>query len=186
MRANAWPGPAEFIPPALPDFILQREDIHPVPATVFEDVGEEVLLLVVDPTPEAAQIATFEPFSLEIGLGSVATPEGALGYAVFVVPNPAGGQPRAAWERYFDAGDAAHLGPFLRLAEQTHWHLVALGPGPEVVAAYEVANDGRLDAPLARAQAAAAAAPLADFVAAAAWVQGRYSLADLFNAAVSS
>jgi hypothetical protein len=169
----------------MPDFIMQRADIHPVPATVFDDVGEEVILLVVDPTPAAAELATFEPFALEIGLGSVATPEGALGYAIFVVPNPAGGPPLAAWERYFDAGDAAHLAPFERLAEQTHWHVVALGAGPTVIAAYEVANDGSLDAPLKRAQTAAAAAPLADFVAGAAWAQGRYPLAELFNAAVA-
>ncbi len=86
-------------------------------------------------------------------MGQADSPHGAVAYAVFRVPNPAGGAPLAAWEQFFDVSDPQQHSAYADLGEQSHWHVMILGPGPKVLSVYEIENRDSLGPALAAAQA---------------------------------
>ena len=178
---NSWPGPANFAPPPLPDWMWTRDSIWPMPATVFQEVGEEILLVIVDPTDDAAKLARLQPFELQTVVGALNTPHGTLGYAVFAVANPAGGQPYAAWEHFFDLADADRMAPYRALATQSHWHVLILGRGPTTLNVFQFENIYDLTAGIRTAESFAADNPLEDVGEAMVWARETYTLLDLFN-----
>ena len=181
LKSNQWTRGPDMAPPDLPGFMWARDNIWIVPGTVFPEVGGETLLFIVDPPPDARTLAALEPFRLNVVAGAVATPYGAMGYAVFAVTNPAGGPPYAAWEKFFaPLGDGEVLG-LRALADQTHWHIFVLGSGSEVLNVLEFENVYELDSGLERIEEVCAEQPIVDFSAAASDVQDRFTTLQLFQ-----
>lgn len=184
MKNTKWNGEVAMDPPELPDWFWEQAGITPVEGVVDDEVGEEVILLINDPSQDAEALGSLDPFELNISSGSVDTPDhGSLGFVLFIVPdrdNP--GQPHAVWEILFDPADEEMAAPFHRLAEQSHWHAVLFGPGPSIVNIYEFENNYFLDVGMSDIAEQTAGKPCTDFGAAIAAAHEAYSLEELYIA----
>jgi len=181
VRDNQWTQAPDIEPPDFPDFMWAGDNVWTVPATVFPDVGQEALLFIIDPTDDARALASLKPFQLHCVAGAVGTPHGTIGYVVFAVMSPSGGPPYAAWERFFDPfGDGEVIG-LRALADQTHWHVIVLGRGPEVLNVLEFENVYEFEEALAGLSKVCGDQPLTDFQAAASSVQDRFTTLQLFQ-----
>ena len=109
---------------------------------------------------------------------------GSLGFILFIVPdqeNP--GQPHAVWEILFDPANPEMTEPFERLAQQTHWHALLLGPGPAIIDILEFQNTYFLDDGLKEINELCAGKPCTDFSRAVQAAHDAYSLEELYAAA---
>lgn len=184
MQNTKWNQTVEIEPPELPDGFLDLPGVTPVVGTVDDDVGDEVMLLINDPTEGPENLGNLELFELNVGSGSVDTDYGSLGFILFIVPdqdNP--GQPHAVWEILFDPADPAMTEPFERLAQQTHWHALLLGPGPDILDILEFQNTYFLDDGLKEITELCAGKPCTDFHKAVEAAHDTYSLEELYAAA---
>ncbi|MDP6943282.1 MAG: hypothetical protein QF464_03960 [Myxococcota bacterium] len=183
MKNTKWTQQVEMEPPELPDWFWERAGVTPVEGTVDDAVGDEVLLLINDPTEGAAELNAMEPFRLFVSSGSVETPHGALGFVLFFVPNlddPY--HPYAVWEILFDPKDEEMMGPFQSLAQQSHWHIVLFGPGPEVLNAYELTNNYFLAEGLQEIVEQTEGKPCTDYEKAIAAAHEKFTLEALYEA----
>ena len=184
MKNTKWTSEVAVDPPELPDWFWQQAGITPVEGVIDEAVGEEIILLLNDPTENAEGFGKLDPFELNVSSGSVDTPEhGSLGFVLFIVPdreNP--GQPHAVWEILFDPTDDEMTAPFHGLAEQSHWHAILFGPGPEIVNIFEFENNYFLDAGMAEVAEQTADKPCTDFGEAIVAAHEAYTLEELYIA----
>jgi len=184
MKDTKWTSEVSVEPPELPDWFWDQSGITPVVGVVDEAVGEEVILLINDPSDNAADFGAMNPFELNVSSGSVDTPEhGALGFILFIIPdqdNP--GSPHAVWEILFDPRDEEMTAPFHALADQSHWHAILFGPGPEIVNIFEFTNSYFLDAGLEEIDEQTAGKPCTDFAQAIVSAHEAYTLEELYMA----
>jgi len=187
MRNTKWTNQVDMDAPELPDWFWERSGVTPVEGVVDEEVGEEVLLLINDPTDGAADLAGLDPFRFTVSCGALDTEHGSLGFMLFIVPNNEDAdQPHAVWEILFDPADEEMARPFHALATQSHWHAVLFGPGPEVLNVFEFTNNYFLDAGMADIGQKTEGKPCTDFAAAVEAAHAAYSLEELFVASTQA
>jgi hypothetical protein len=186
MRNTKWTTEVAVEPPELPDEFWEQPGITPVEGVVEQAVGEEVILLMNDPTEHAEAFGSLDPFELHVASGSVDTEHGSLGFVLFIVPNqeePT--RPHHVWEILFDPRDDEMTEPFHRLAEQSHWHAILFGPGPEVINIFEFDNSYFLDAGMQEIAEQTEGKPCTDFAKATAAAHEAYSLEELYEASLT-
>jgi hypothetical protein len=184
MQNTKWNQTVEVEPPELPESFWELPGVTPVVGTIDETIGDEVMLLINDPTEGDESLGNLDTFELNVGSGSIETDYGALGFILFIVPdqtNP--GQPHAVWEILFDPADPEMTEPFERLAEQSHWHGLLLGPGPTILDILEFQNTYFLDDGLKEISELTASNPCTDFPKAVQAAHDAYSLEELYQAA---
>lgn len=184
MRDTKWTETVDMDPPDLPEAFWQNAGVTPVIGCVEAKIGDEVMLLINDPSEDATRLASLEVFELNVGSGSIDTEHGALGFVLFIVPdqeNP--GTPHAVWELLFDPADPTMTEPFELLAEQSHWHALLTGPGPELLDVLEFTNTYFLETGLSEIKAQTAGKPCQDFARAVEAAHDAYSLEELYHAA---
>ncbi len=187
MKNTKWTQEIDIAPPELPDAFWENAGVTPVLGVVDDEIGEEVILLINDPTEDAEKLGELDPFVLNVSSGSVDTDHGALGFVLFSVPDPEDAEePFAVWEILFDATNDDMAGPFHSLADQSHWHAILLGPGPQVLNVFEFDNTYFLKTGLKEIAQATDAKPCTDFDAAVADAHARYPLQTLFETADQS
>ncbi len=186
MRDTKWTHQVDLEPPELPEIFWELTGVTPVIGVVDDEVGEEILLLINDPTDGAQALADLDQFELNVASGAVDTEHGSLGFLLFIVPdqdNPE--QPHAVWEILFDPHDEGMTGPFRRLAEQSHWHALLFGPGPDILDVLEFENSYFLDAGLLEVDGLVDGKPCTDFEKAVHAAHDAYSLEELYAASTS-
>ena len=183
MKETKWTTEVAVDPPDLPDEFWERPGITPVLGEVEEAVGDEVILLINDPTEDAESFAQIDPVVLNVESGSVETEHGSLGFVLFIVQNLEDeGAPHAVWEILFDPRDEEMVAPFRLLSEQSHWHALFFGPGPEILNIFEFPNNYFLEAGLEDILNQTAESPCTDFAQAVADAHEAYSLEELYAA----
>lgn len=183
MQDTKWTQTVDLGTPDLPESFWDIPGVTPVMGAVDAKVGEEVMLLINDPTEGSERLANLETFELNIGSGSVDTEYGALGFILFIVPDQERpGEPHAVWEILFDINDPEMCEPFERLANQSHWHALLMGPGPELLDALEFQNTYFLNAGLDEIREFCAEHPCQDFARAVEAAHDAYSLEELYAA----
>lgn len=81
---NQWQGRSDsFALDPLPLHLLQREGVAPLRVTVDPTVGPEIVLLWIDPTPFAHQLAEVKPFRLHVTAGVADMDAGALIFILY-------------------------------------------------------------------------------------------------------
>lgn len=185
MRNTKWnDGPRGLDLGPLPPELAEFTGIMPTTAEVDSRVGPELLLTVFDGSISRTDIEALGTAQLHIAAGMVAMEGGPLGYLVFMIPNPAGGgEPWAAYEMTMNPHDARHLGPFVELARQSHWHMAIVGEGLSVLDVLEFENRYGLHDTLEQFVEAAQELPCLDFDLAKAEFEATYTIADLWNMA---
>ena len=184
MQNTKWNQTVDVEPPDLPESFWELPGVTPVIGTVDDTVGDEVMLLINDPTEGDESLGTLDTFELNVGSGTIDTDHGGLGFILFIVPdqdNP--GQPHAVWEILFDPSNPEMTEPFERLAEQSHWHALLLGPGPAILDILEFQNTYFLEAGLKEIAELTADKPCTDFAKAVEAAHDAYSLEELYAAA---
>ena len=106
-------------------------------AVLDPETGPETILILTDTTPFAYDLARRRPFELRLTSGAVRTGfvPGFFGHA----PNT-NGKPFALYEHILNPTHTGTLSGLQQAAEQTHLHLVLVGPGSELLDVYEFEN----------------------------------------------
>lgn len=147
MLRNKWThGQAEFVLPPLPDYLRGKEGLLPLDLVVDPEVGKEVALLLLDPTPFIYDIAALPPLTIQLKSGLYNTANGPLLFLLFYVPDPI--EPDmmfSGFDLHVNPFEEDHLKVWRQLSRQTHWHLVLVGGDGQLVDFYEFENTYNLD-----------------------------------------
>ena len=156
--------------------------VLPLPLVLDPKIGSEVVLLIIDRTDFAYEIARLEPFRLNIQSGLVPCPSGPVLFFLFWLANPKVPQDSlATFECTVNPHNADMMQPYWELARQTHWHVFVIGPGGEELNWFEFENEFNLELTLQPVSRVIAKYPCDDFEAAKLEFQTQFSLDDLFT-----
>lgn len=122
---NKWPsGPENFNFKSLPPEFLFVEGIAPLPLTLNDSIGTEMVLLLFDRSDFITRLAATRPFALMMKTGLVKTAFGPLMFILFWVPDPANPrEPVTAIDCHVNPFELQHMSTWRDLARQSHWHL---------------------------------------------------------------
>jgi hypothetical protein len=143
-------------------------------------VGAEVVLVLVDQTDFAHQLAHRNPFELRLKTGAVRTAVGPLAFLLWWVPPVSDGMPFALYEHLLNPTERSAFEMVRKLSAQTHLHVLLIGPGQEVLDCYEFENTFECDALLPLIESAMTG-PALDLEAAKREYEQMYDLRTLFK-----
>lgn len=143
-------------------------------------VGAEVVLVLVDQTDFAHQLAHRNPFELRLKTGVVETHLGPLTFLLWWVPPLSDGMPFALYEHLLNPTERSAFEMVRRLSAQTHLHVLLVGPGQELLHCYEFENTFNCDALLPVIESALTG-PALDLEAAKQEFEQMYDLRTLFQ-----
>lgn len=143
-------------------------------------VGSEVVLVLVDQTNFAHQLANRNPFELRLKTGAARTSIGPLAFLLWWVPPVSNGMPFALYEHLLNPTERSALEMVQRLSAQTHLHVLLIGPGQELLDCYEFVNTFECDALLPIIESALMG-PALDFEAAKWEYEQMFDLPTLFQ-----
>jgi len=109
------------------------------------EVGPEITLLLVDQTDFAYQLAQRKPFELRLKFGAVRMNAGPILFLLWWVPPLTDGIPFALYEHLLNPTNNSVLRMLQRLSNQTHLHVLLIGPGQSLLDVYEFENAFDLD-----------------------------------------
>lgn len=185
MKNTKWlHGPTNF---KMPDIEVElglgaRDGLFPVPVTMDEAVGEQVVLYLRDQTPFMNQLKRVRPFQLFLKVGAGRNRWGPVPFLLFYIPNPMNNsEPFAAYDLYLNPGSESQRGLWRKLANQTHWHLFLVGAGNQQEEFFEFENNFRLGESLDSIQAACENIQMIDFDRAKAEFGDQYNIKDLYR-----
>lgn len=156
--------------------------VLPLPLVLDPKIGSEVVLLIIDRTDFAYEIARLEPFRLNIQSGLVPCPSGPVLFFLFWLANPKMSQVSfASFECTVNPHNPDMMLVYWELVRQTHWHVFVIGPGGEELKWFEFENEFNLELTLESVAKVVPQYPCRDFNAAKLEFQTQYSLDDLFS-----
>ena len=105
-------------------------------ATLDEEIGEEIVLFLIDSTPFAHELKR-ERFELHLKSGAARTSTGAVLFLLWWIPPVTNGKPFALYEQLLNPAHPGVLKMLRQMARQTHLHIVLIGPDQELLDVYE-------------------------------------------------
>ena len=186
-RNNAWRhGPARF-EHRFPIWMEGLDGIFPMRAVLDLEIGSEVVLFIRDVTPFVKTLARLKATKLRIHGGVGRNEFGCLGFLLFWIPSPFAERiPLVVYEKYINVHDEEHIGPWMDLAYQTHWHLFVVDQKNEQRNFFEFKNTFNLSAFIESFRLFCDGIPVVDFDKAKAKFMEEHSLDDLFAASPTS
>jgi len=183
---NKWDlGNVQLVLPELPEEVSCIEGILPWNLALDPKIGTETVLLLFDRTPFIYELKKVNPFILDLKSGLENTSHGPVGYFLFFIPDPNNpDQPFMSIDCYVDPFNPAHLLIWGDLARQTHWHLILVGDGNQVVGFYEFNNLYNLEIRLSEMVSDCRNMDRQSFDMAKLEFQSKYSVDDLFSMGV--
>jgi hypothetical protein len=169
----SFSGPQGF-PPNTVGFKFQELTLEP-------EVGPEVAAMWVDPTPFAVELHNKKPFELRLNSGAVRTSAGNVMFVLWWVPPIQDGKPFAMCEQLLNPASARTVEGLRRASQQTHFHVVLVGPSEEILGLYEFENTFEFDNLTSLAEAIGPGCPTVDFAAARQEYERSYDMMDLFQ-----
>jgi len=132
---NKWiHGTTNLVMPELPAGFMHNAGIFYLTLVLDKSVGDEVVLIIFDPTDFIFKLSAVVPFRFY-------TSSVAIFSFIFYVTNP--GDERKAFAVYdkpIDISKPQSFEPWIKLAGQTHLHLLLLDKNYEVQGFYEFEN----------------------------------------------
>jgi hypothetical protein len=150
-------------------------------ATLDEEIGPEIVVMLTDATPFAEELKRREPFDLHLKSGAVQTSVGPVLFLLWWIPPVANGKPFALYELILNPTHTGVLEMLRQLAKQTHLHLILVGPGQELLDVYEFDNTFGLEKLIAISGSACEKYGGMDFIAAKQEYDRTYELMELFS-----
>jgi hypothetical protein len=148
--------------------------------TLAAEIGAEVVMLWVDPTPFAVQLQGKKPFELRLKWGAADTAGGTIFFLLWCVPPVTDGKPFALCEQLLNPAHGGTVEGLRRASEQTHLHVILVGAGEEILSLYELENTFGLDELASAAEAIGESRKDVDFDAATREYKQTYDVMELF------
>lgn len=144
---NHWThGKTHLVLPPMPDGFMQSFGIYYLTCTLDPAVGEEVILVIYDPTEFINQIKQVDPFNFFVSSFAVNTSFGPVYSFLFWVANPKDIQKSfTILDKPVDISRPSLIEPWIRLANQSHLHLLLVGPNYQVEGFFEFENNFGFD-----------------------------------------
>lgn len=151
--------------------------------TILENrIGTETAILLIDKTPFIYELAKIRPFKLMLKTGLLQTANGPLMFLVFHVPDPRNPQkPFVAIDNHINPFDPLMVATCRYLARQSHWHLVLVDGGANVIDLFEFENVYGLGETLDQVVEMCSGMPRGDFEEAKAEFCSLYTPEDLLQ-----
>ena len=149
--------------------------------TLEPEVGPELAAMWVDPTPFAVELSKKRPFELRLNSGAVHTSAGNVLFLLWWVPPIHDGKPFAVCEQPLNPASARIVEGLKRASQQTHFHVILVGPGETILGLYEFENTFEFDKLASLAEAISKGRPAGDFTAARQEYERSYDLMGLFH-----
>ena len=127
--------------PELSADFMQNAGIFYLYLILDKNVGEEVVLIIFDPTDFIFELSAVKPFQFYTSCVAINTSYGPIFSFIFYVTNPM--DERKAFSIYdkpIDISKPQSFEPWIKLAGQTHLHLLLLDKNYEVQGFYEFEN----------------------------------------------
>jgi len=157
------------------------DGIMPTRATLDLEIGNEIVLVIRDPTSFIRTLQKTEPINLRMFGGIESNTFGCVGFFLFWIPVPLVEQvPLALYDFYINLYQEASLAPLRELANQTHWHLFIVDQHSQQRRFIEFRNTFRLNEIIETMQKGCANIPAGDFDKAKTSFMARRTLNDLF------
>lgn len=139
---NKWlHGKKDFVLPPPPAGIMKSAGVFYLHITLDPEIGEEVVLIVYDPTDFIYQLAELTPFRFHTGSLALNTSYGPVFVFLFWVTDPADERKVfAAFDKPVDISNRTALEPWIRIRDQSHLHVLLLDAYHEVQGLYEFEN----------------------------------------------
>ncbi len=150
-------------------------------AVLDPEVGPEIVLLLIDSTPFAYELHKRTPFELRLKLGVARTSAGPIAFLLWWIPPITNGKPFALYEHMLNPSYPKALEGLRQIAHQTHFHVILLGPGQELLAVYEFGSTFGLENLIPFAEKACKENSAVDFAAAQQEYRRTYDLMELFS-----
>ena len=144
---NKWrQGHTHFALPEIPDSFMNSAGIYYLHATLDTMVGEEIVLIIYDPTDFIMELAELTPFNFQTGSVAVNTSYGPMFAFLFWVTHPLDERRIfAGFDKPVDISNPASIEPWMQLQRQTHLHLLLVDANYEVQGFYEFENFSSFD-----------------------------------------
>lgn len=140
---NKWiHGITNLAMPELPVGFMQNAGIFYLPLVLDKNVGDEVVLIIFDPTDFIFELSAVKPFRFYTNCVAINTSYGPIFSFIFYVTNPSDERKAfAVYDKPIDISKPESIEPWIKLAGQTHLHLVLLDKNYEVQGFYEFENE---------------------------------------------
>lgn len=178
---NKWiHGTTNLVMPELPAGFMLDAGVFYLPIILDKDVGEEIILIIFDPTDFIFELSAVVPFQFYKSCVAINTSYGPIFSFIFYVTNPSDEKKAfAIYDKPINISKPESIKPWIKLAGQTHLHLLLLDKNHEVQGFYEFENDSAFDEPLEMISLMDAGR-IIDFPKAEQEYFNNYSLPDLF------
>ncbi len=182
MLDNKWRnGLVKIILPSLPPEVLAHSGLKPWPLILDSRVGEEIVLLIMEPEELIREFKGLDIARFFTKYGMVNTSYGPVYWILFYFRNPTTGQ-TTTYEYVVNPKDEDHLSIVRHLASQKYWHIVFADQLGAVVNFMEFKNSYGLSDALTKVEEVCKKMKLTDFLAAKAEYERTYSIEELLNA----
>jgi hypothetical protein len=139
---NKWRhGRTHFGLPPMPPGFMRSAGVFYLTVTLDPEVGEEVVIVIFDPTDFIYQLAELIPFRFYTGSLAVNTSYGPVFIFLFWVTDPTDdSKVFAGFDKPVDISRRLLIEPWVKLRDQTHLHLFLVDANHEVQGFYEFEN----------------------------------------------
>ena len=140
---NKWPhGKTNFIIPRPAKGVIESMGVYNLTVGLDKTIGEEVILIIYDPTDFIDQLKAVKPFRFNVSSLAVNTSFGPVFSFLFYITHP-GDEKRsvAIYDKPLDISNPKVIEPWVKLANQTHLHLLLVDKNYDVQGFYEFDND---------------------------------------------
>lgn len=139
---NKWiHGITNLAMPELPAGFMQNAGIFYLTLVLDKNVGEEVVLIIFNPTDFIFELSAVKPFQFYTSCVAINTSYGPIFSFIFYVTNPRDERKAfAVYDKPIDISKPQSFRPWIKLAGQTHLHLLLLDINYEVQGFYEFEN----------------------------------------------
>ena len=140
---NKWLlGKANLVMPPLPSGFMQNAGVFYLSVILDKHVGEEVVLIIFDPTDFIHELSALVPFNFYSSSIALNTTYGPIFSFIFYVTNPRDeSKAFAVFDKPINIAEPLSFEPWIKLAGQTHIHLLLVDKNYEVQGFYEFEND---------------------------------------------
>jgi len=179
MLDNKWKhGKVHFELPQLPSILIASPGIKPISAVLDKSVGEEVVLLITEPTDKVKEFKGINITRFMLKAGLVNTSYGPLCFLLFYFHSALTGA-QVVYENTVNPKDYQQLEIYNQLSSQKYWHVVIADDSGEVVNFFEFPNEYGLKEKLNQVVSVCEKMLVTDFMAAKAEYESAYSIDQL-------